>query len=134
MIRAKSGYGRASKNDFDVIAEVGPTFFEQMDSVRQWHLGFEEYYDVYIWDANPGRHYTTLQRKLEEVNITTRKLRILLTSFADTCSRNTSQERQGYVQRMRPDIQDDHERPGYRKGTIHWARRMCGEHVGQPRP
>jgi hypothetical protein len=35
--------------------------------MRKWHLGFEEYYDVYVWDAAPGRPFYMLQRKLEEV-------------------------------------------------------------------
>jgi hypothetical protein len=26
-----------------------------------------EYYDVYVWDASPGRSFFILQRKLEEV-------------------------------------------------------------------
>jgi hypothetical protein len=68
LMREKSGYGRASKNDFGNITEVGPEFFEKMDNIRQWHFGFEEYYDVYIWDASPGRTYPMLQRKLEEVS------------------------------------------------------------------
>ena len=67
LMREKSGYGRASKNEFENIVEVGPEFFEKMDSVRQWHFGFEEYYDVYIWDASPGGRYSRLHRKLEEI-------------------------------------------------------------------
>lgn len=41
-----------------------------MDTVRKWHFSFEEYYDVYVWDATPGRPYSMLQRKLEEVSKT----------------------------------------------------------------
>jgi DNA-binding Lrp family transcriptional regulator len=33
LLRGKSGWGRANKNDFDVIGEIGPDFFEQMVSV-----------------------------------------------------------------------------------------------------
>lgn len=67
LVREKSGWGRALKNDFETVAEVGPEFFEKMDDIRQWHFSFEEYYDVYIWDSNPGRSYHILQRKIEEV-------------------------------------------------------------------
>jgi hypothetical protein len=45
-----------------------------MDTVRQWHFGFEDYYDVYIWDASPGRKYHYLQQKLEEVSYAQKKL------------------------------------------------------------
>ena len=38
-----------------------------MDKVRKFHFSFEEYYDIIIWDASPGRSYSALQRKLEEV-------------------------------------------------------------------
>ncbi|KAF2180722.1 hypothetical protein K469DRAFT_692577 [Zopfia rhizophila CBS 207.26] len=67
LIREKSGWGRASRNEFRVISEVGPAFFEKMDNIRKWHFSFDEYYDVYVWDADPGRPYLLLQRKLEEV-------------------------------------------------------------------
>lgn len=75
LLREKSGWGRATRNEFDVIGEVGPAFFEQMESVAKFHFGFQEYYDVYIWDSDPGRSYFILQRKLEEV--LARALRVL---------------------------------------------------------
>ncbi|KAF2638583.1 hypothetical protein P280DRAFT_471187 [Massarina eburnea CBS 473.64] len=65
LMRQKSGYGRAAKNEFENMVEVGPEFFERMDSIRKWRFGFEEYYDMYIWDATPGRPYYVFQRKLE---------------------------------------------------------------------
>ncbi|KAH7067817.1 hypothetical protein FB567DRAFT_256347 [Paraphoma chrysanthemicola] len=45
-----------------------------LDRTRKWRFGFDEYYDVYVWDATPGRSYFILQRKLEE--ILTRALRV----------------------------------------------------------
>jgi hypothetical protein len=69
LVREKSGWGRASRNEYDVVGEVGPAFFEQMDQSRKWHFGFVEYYDVYIWDSSPGRSFFILQRKIEEVSI-----------------------------------------------------------------
>jgi hypothetical protein len=68
LLRQKSGWGRANRNEFDVIGEIGPEFFEQMDIARKWRFGFVEYYDVYVWDANPGRSFFILHRKLEEVS------------------------------------------------------------------
>jgi hypothetical protein len=32
LLREKSGWGRAARNEFNVMAEVGPVFFEQMVS------------------------------------------------------------------------------------------------------
>lgn len=38
------------------------------DKARKWRFGFDEYYDVYVWDASAGRSFFILQRKLEEVS------------------------------------------------------------------
>ncbi|KAF2126227.1 hypothetical protein P153DRAFT_378428 [Dothidotthia symphoricarpi CBS 119687] len=74
ILRQKSGWGRAARNEFDILGEIGPTFFEQMDKSRKWHFGFAEVYDVYVWDSSPGRSFLILQRKLEE--ILTRAMRV----------------------------------------------------------
>ena len=42
LVREKVGLGRAAKNDWNVISEVGSEFFEQMDEHRKWHFGFKE--------------------------------------------------------------------------------------------
>lgn len=68
ILREKTGWGRASKNEYKNIVEVGPEFFEIVEKSRQWHFGFDEYYDVYIWDSAPGRPYYILQRRVEEVS------------------------------------------------------------------
>ncbi|ORX96430.1 hypothetical protein BCR34DRAFT_180679 [Clohesyomyces aquaticus] len=57
LLREKSAWGRASRNEYENVSEVGLAFFEKMDLIRKWHFGFEEYYDVIVWDANPGRRY-----------------------------------------------------------------------------
>ncbi|KAF2875319.1 hypothetical protein BDV95DRAFT_604075 [Massariosphaeria phaeospora] len=49
LVREKSGFGRATKNVFE------------------WHLSFEEYYDVYVWEAVPGHANSVLQRRVEEI-------------------------------------------------------------------
>jgi hypothetical protein len=33
LLREKSGWARAARNEFDVIGETGPAFFEQMVSI-----------------------------------------------------------------------------------------------------
>ncbi|KAJ4356406.1 uncharacterized protein N0V89_004439 [Didymosphaeria variabile] len=67
LLREKAGWGRASKNEFETIIEIGAEFFETVEDSRKWHFGFEEYYDVYVWDADPGKPYFALQRRLEEL-------------------------------------------------------------------
>ncbi|KAI1444975.1 hypothetical protein F5Y02DRAFT_408701 [Annulohypoxylon stygium] len=52
-MRRKEGLGRASKNDWEVVLEVGPLYFEMVDILRRWHLGFEDYYEVWLWDFVP---------------------------------------------------------------------------------
>ncbi|KAI0834510.1 hypothetical protein F5Y06DRAFT_156139 [Hypoxylon sp. FL0890] len=52
-IRHKEGLGRASKNDWEVVLEVGPDYFEMVDIVRKWRLGFDDYYEVWLWDFVP---------------------------------------------------------------------------------
>ncbi|KAF2197150.1 hypothetical protein GQ43DRAFT_484368 [Delitschia confertaspora ATCC 74209] len=66
LVREKSGWGRATKTKYEVLEEVGTSFFERMDAMRKWHFSFVEHYDVYIWDALPGRSYYRLQSKIEE--------------------------------------------------------------------
>lgn len=82
LLREKSGWGRASRNEYEVVGEIGPTFFEAMDKSRKWHFGFEEFYDVYIWDSSPGRSFYTLQRKIEEVLTRAMRVRELKDMFS----------------------------------------------------
>lgn len=48
--RRKQGIGRASKNEWVNVLEVGPHYFEMTDALRKWQFGFDDYYDVVIWD------------------------------------------------------------------------------------
>lgn len=82
LLRGKSGWGRASRNEYEVVGEVGPVFFEAMDKSRKWHFGFEEFYDVYIWDSSPGRSFFILQRKIEEVLTRAMRVRELKDMFS----------------------------------------------------
>ena len=37
-----------------------------METSRKWHFGFNEYYDVYIWDFEPGRVFNYLYNTVSE--------------------------------------------------------------------
>ncbi|KAL8800251.1 MAG: hypothetical protein Q9182_005307 [Xanthomendoza sp. 2 TL-2023] len=64
--REKAGIGRASTNEWTIRAEVGEKFFEKMEKMRQWHFGFNEYYDVYMWDLEPGKPFARLYNTIYE--------------------------------------------------------------------
>ncbi|KAJ8107718.1 hypothetical protein OPT61_g8673 [Boeremia exigua] len=82
LLREKSGWGRASRNEYEVVGEIGPAFFESMDKSRKWHFGFDEFYDVYIWDSTPGRPFFAMQRKIEEVLTRAMRVRELKDMFS----------------------------------------------------
>ena len=67
LARHKSGLGRAVKNQWTVDAEIGPEFFERMEKERKWHFGFNDYYDVYVWDLEPGKNSCHLFNSIQEV-------------------------------------------------------------------
>lgn len=62
--RVKSGLGRASKNEWEVVQEVGREFFEYVDCVRDWYFSFDSYYDIFIWDFVPGESPMELFHRL----------------------------------------------------------------------
>jgi hypothetical protein len=68
LIREKSGLGRASKNEWNILEEVGTDFFKKADDRRKWHFGFTDYYDVYVWDATPGLSFDPLYGGVTEVS------------------------------------------------------------------
>ncbi|KAM5360707.1 hypothetical protein ACJZ2D_013585 [Fusarium nematophilum] len=53
--RKKRGLGRASKNEWVNVLEVGPMYFALTETLRKWRFGFQDYYDVFIWDFVPGQ-------------------------------------------------------------------------------
>lgn len=67
LMRQKAGLGRAAKNDWNVIKSVGPEFFEVMEKYRGWNFSFKEYYDVYVWDLEPGECFPVLYNLVQEV-------------------------------------------------------------------
>ena len=71
--REKSGVGRAAKNSaWNVQAEVNKGMFEalEMTKVLRWHFGFNEYYELTIWDLEPGMHVSNLYNTVQDVSIT----------------------------------------------------------------
>lgn len=58
--RKKQGLGRASKHEWENVLEVGPEYYDMTDSLRDWRFGFDDYYDVFIWDFVPGREHMQL--------------------------------------------------------------------------
>jgi hypothetical protein len=69
LYREKSGIGRASRNGgWHIIKSIGPTFFEEMDQYRQWKFSFKEYYDVYVWDLEPGEPFAVLYNTVQQVS------------------------------------------------------------------
>lgn len=59
-LRSKKGVGRAAKNEWEVELEIGPEYFEFVELFRNWHLGFDDYYEVWIWHFAPGQSGTFL--------------------------------------------------------------------------
>jgi hypothetical protein len=57
LLRGKEGHGRASRNtDWDFSKDVGLEFFGIVEQARKWRLGFDDFYDVFIWDFAPGQN------------------------------------------------------------------------------
>ena len=69
LSREKSGLGRASKNEWTTVSEVGPSFFQKMEDIREWHFSFDEYYDVYVWDLEAGEPFPCLYNTIYEASI-----------------------------------------------------------------
>ncbi|KAF2094120.1 hypothetical protein NA57DRAFT_80538 [Rhizodiscina lignyota] len=67
LVRHKEGIGRAAKNKWKVISQVDEKFFEQMDHLRLWRFGFDQYYDVVIWDRFAGRRFAYLHNTVQDL-------------------------------------------------------------------
>lgn len=66
--RSKSGLGRASKNEWEVLKEINREFFDYVDFQREWHFDFDSHYEVYIWDFFPGEKPLDLIHRLTDVS------------------------------------------------------------------
>lgn len=70
IYRVKSGLGRASKNEWEVLEEVDRDFFDYVESQREWRFGFDAHYEIYIWDFLPGGNPMDLLHRIQDVRFT----------------------------------------------------------------
>jgi hypothetical protein len=68
LLREKSGLGRAVKKGWNVLKEVGPEFFNELEMSRRWNLGFDDYYDVIVWDLNAGQRFNNVYNTVSQVS------------------------------------------------------------------
>ena len=59
--------GRASRNEWNIVRDVRPAFFEEADRNRQWNFSFKEYYDILVWDLDAGEPPTHLFNVIQQV-------------------------------------------------------------------
>lgn len=61
LARERVGYGRAKgDDDWIVRRKVGENMFEMMSGkARKWRFGFNDYYDVVLWDVLPGQTFNS---------------------------------------------------------------------------
>ncbi|ESU14050.1 hypothetical protein FGSG_07746 [Fusarium graminearum PH-1] len=64
--RKKTGLGRAARDEWENILEMGPEFMKLTDQLREWRFGFNDFYDVYIWDLKPGQDEVEIFNKVSE--------------------------------------------------------------------
>ncbi|KAI4730719.1 hypothetical protein E4T49_01497 [Aureobasidium sp. EXF-10728] len=69
LIRTKSGVGRASRAEWQIVKEIDEEFWDTIDRSRKWHLGFKDYYDIVVWDIESGEHYSSLYNSIQELLI-----------------------------------------------------------------
>lgn len=67
LYRIKQGPGRPGRNEWHMLKEIGPEFFQEVDEHRPWRFGFQEHYDVYIWDLEPGEPFPRLYNAVQEM-------------------------------------------------------------------
>ncbi|KPM43969.1 hypothetical protein AK830_g2623 [Neonectria ditissima] len=53
--RKKQGLGRASKSEWENVLTIGPDYFDMTDRLREWRFGFDDYYDIFVWDFVPDQ-------------------------------------------------------------------------------
>lgn len=67
LVRQKAGLGRAIKHEWNVQKKVGTVFFEEMETNRRWSLGFKDYFDIIVWDLEPGEFFANVYQTVTEV-------------------------------------------------------------------
>lgn len=67
LVREKKGIGRAVKNPWKIVKQLNAQFFEEIGAVRKWSFGFDDYYDIFVWDNAPGEENRFLYTTVVEV-------------------------------------------------------------------
>ncbi|KAG6360935.1 hypothetical protein INS49_012003 [Diaporthe citri] len=73
--RVKSGLGRASKNEFEVLQAVDRKLLLELDRQRKWRFNFDSHYELYIWDFVPGENPMELFHYLVDMLRRARRMR-----------------------------------------------------------
>jgi hypothetical protein len=68
LARRKAGIGRAKKHDWEIFKQMGSGFFKEMGDRKQWHFAFDDYYEVFIWDLEPGTSFGSLYDHILKVS------------------------------------------------------------------
>jgi hypothetical protein len=67
LARQRIGHGRASRTPWKIIKPIDKNFFLEMEEKRAFRLGFDDFYDVYIWSKAPGETFQQLYSRVLEV-------------------------------------------------------------------
>lgn len=73
--------GKKIQGEWDILEEIGPQFFEQMDKFREWNFSFKDHYDVYIWNVQVGEPYAVLYNAILHSLIKAHRARNVLDIF-----------------------------------------------------
>ena len=75
--REKTSLGRLATTEWIVRKSVGEDLLEQMTGrqKRDWQLHFTDFYDVIVWDLQPGQPYARLCNTVQEALIKAHRIR-----------------------------------------------------------
>ncbi|KAK2803520.1 hypothetical protein FQN50_006955 [Emmonsiellopsis sp. PD_5] len=110
LSREKMGHGRASRTPWKITKRVDEAFFTEMEERRAFRLGFDDFYDVYIWTTTAGQSFSALHSGILEMlckaHRVTRPSEILIAS-APYLKTLTTDPITGRVRDIKPDEQVD---------------------------
>ncbi|KAK2771436.1 hypothetical protein FQN52_000501 [Onygenales sp. PD_12] len=110
LFRERMGHGRASRTPWKITKRVDEAFFTEMEERRAFRLGFDDFYDVYIWSTAAGQRFSALHSGILEMlckaHRVTRPSEIL-TASATYLKTLTTDLITGRVRDIKPDEQVD---------------------------
>ena len=68
LVRSSSETVRVLIHNYEISKHVGEALFEEVDKTRKWSLNFRDYYDIYIWDVQPGRSFENIHKVTIDVS------------------------------------------------------------------